>query len=266
MITKTKLYKGEVELVFDDVKHTYEANGQIVFGVTSVVGVLDKPALMYWSANMGAEFADKCLVPGLMIDELNKPAIIEGIKTAFRKKSKEAADIGTAVHAYLESYLNAGINKKPLPEMPVNPLIRKAIEAFLDWTKANDVKFIASERKVYSRQYGYAGTLDALGYVNGELAIIDFKTSNGIYDDYFVQTAAYAHAVNEEDGTNITKCYIVRVPKDGSEFEVQEDENYLMNFQSFIGCLENYKRKMYLKGQEIERYKVKLNKIKEEAC
>lgn len=263
MITKNKLYNGEIELVFDDVKHTYEANGKIVYGVTSVTGVLDKPALMYWSANMGAEFADKALVPGMVIDELNKPAIIDGIKTAFRKKSKEAADIGTAVHAYLEAYLNAGINKQPLPAMPVNPLIRKEIEAFLAWTKENDVKFIASERKVYSKKYGYAGTLDALGYVNGELAIIDFKTSSGIYDDMFVQTSAYANAVNEEDKTEITKTYIVRVPKDGSEFEVQVDEDMDINFKSFLGCLENYKRKMYLKGKEIEAYKVKLKAIKE---
>lgn len=263
MITKSKLYNGEVELVFDDVKHTYEANGQIVFGVTSITGVLGKDALVYWAANCGAEWADKVLKPGMVIDEINKPAIIAGIKTAHRNKKTEAADIGTAVHKYLEEYLNAGINGDVLPEMPVNPHIRAAIEAFLEWTKANKVKFIASERKIYSKKYKYAGTLDALGYVNGKLSIIDFKTSSGIYDDMFVQVAAYANAVNEEDGTKIEDCYIVRVPKDGSEFEVQRDENLKLNFKSFLGCLENYKRQRFLKSQEIERYKVKLNSVVE---
>jgi len=258
MITKTKLYNGDVELVFDSVKHTYEANGKIVFGVTSITGVLDKPALMYWSANMGAEYADKVLVPGMVIDELNKPAIIEGIKTAFRKKSKEAADIGTAVHKYLEDYLNAGINGEPLPEMPVNKHIKNAILAFLEWTKENKVKFVSAERKVYSKKHGYAGTLDALGYVNGKLAIVDFKTSSGIYPEMFIQTSAYAQAVNEEDGTEIKDCYIVRVPKDGSEFEVQKDDHLDLNFKSFLGCLENYKRQMFMKGVEIEKYKKKL--------
>jgi hypothetical protein len=245
-------------LVFDSVKHTYEANGKIVYSVTGATGVLDKPALVFWAANKGAEFADNVLVPGMQIDELNKPAIIEGIKTAFRKHSKEAADIGTAVHAYLEAYLNAGINKQPLPAMPVNEHIRKAIEAFLAWTKANEVKFVAAERKIYSKKYGYAGTLDALGYVNGELCIIDFKTSSGIYPEMFVQTSAYAHAVNEEDGSKIKTCYIVRVPKDGSEFEVQKDAHVDLNFKSFLGCLENYKRQMFMKTIEIEKYKQKL--------
>lgn len=262
MITKTKLYDGKVELVFDDVKHTYEANGKIIFGVTSITGVLDKPALMYWSANMGSEFANKALVVGMTIDELNKPAILEGIKTAFRQKSKEAADIGTAVHKYLEEYLNAGINGDPLPKMPVNEHIRKAIEAFLEWTKENKVKFIAAERKIYSKKHGYAGTLDALGYVNGELCIIDFKTSSGIYPEMFIQTSAYAEAVNEEDKSKITTCYIVRVPKDGSEFEVQKDDHMKLNFDSFLGCLTNYKRQMFMKTIEIEKYKKKLEEAK----
>ena len=260
---KVKLYNGEVELIFDPATHTYTANGEIVFGVTSVVGVLDKPALVYWSANMGAGFADKVLVPGMIIDEINKPAIISGIKTAFRKKSSEAADIGTAVHAYLESYLKAGINKETLPDLPVNPLIRSAFEAFKTWTKDNNVKFIDSERKIYSREHQYAGTLDALAEVNGKLAIVDFKTSSGIYDDMLIQTSAYAKAIEEEDQKPIEECWILRIPKDGSEFETRKDDMVDMNFKSFLGCLENYRRKMYLKGVEIESKKIKLKKIME---
>lgn len=255
------MYKGKVELVFDSVKHTYEANGKIVFGVTSITGVLDKPALVYWAANMGAEWFEKNIPMGTVIDEISRSKIIEGIKTAFRKKSKEAADIGTAVHKYLEEYLNAGINKEPLPDMPHNENIRNAIKAFLEWTKENKVKFIASERKVYSKKYGYAGTLDALGYVNGELAIIDFKTSSGIYPEMFIQTSAYAQAVNEEDGSSIKTCYVVRVPKDGSEFEVQQDNHMELNFKSFLGCLENYKRQMFMKTIEIDKYKKKLKEV-----
>lgn len=264
-VQTNKLYKGKVELIFNDATHTYTVDDKIVYGVTSVVGVLDKPALVYWSANMGAEFAGKVLEVGMVIDELNKPAIIDGIKTAFRKKSKDAADIGTAVHAYLEEYLNAGINKQPLPAMPVNKHIRAAIEAFIAWTKENKVKFLASERKIYSKEYGYAGTLDALAMVNGKLAIVDFKTSNGIYPDYFLQTAAYAKAIEEEDGTPIEETWILRVPKDGTDFGTAKDDNVDMNFRSFLGCLENYKRIMYLKGKKIEERKVKLTNIMQEA-
>lgn len=258
MITKDKLYNEEIELVFDSVKHTYEANGKIVFGVTSITGILDKPALLWWVNKVDVEYLEKELKMGMVIDELVKSKLLTGIKGLFRKRSGEAADIGTMVHKYLEEYINAGIAGNPLPPMPHNEHIRKAIEAFLVWCKENKVKFVSAERKIYSKKHKYAGTLDALGHVNGKLSIIDFKTSKGIYDDMFVQTSAYAKAVSEEDGVDIKDCYIVRVPKDGSEFEVQRDENLALNFKSFLGCQENYKRMRILKTKEIEKYKVKL--------
>lgn len=264
-----KLYNNKVELKFDEATHTYTVDGKVVFGVTSIVGVLDKPALIYWGINKAIEFIQAAIKPGFVADEINLPPILEGAKTAHRKLSREAADIGTAVHKYLEDYLKAGIAKETLPPLPVNPLIRKAVIAFLDWSKENNVKFIASERKIYSKKHEYAGTLDALAYVGDKLCVIDFKTSNGIYDDYWLQCAAYAEAVEEEDGDKVSDCYILRIPKDGSEFAYEKMSDFGDNyrevcFKSFIGCLENYKRKMWLKGKEVEERKVKLNKIMEE--
>ena len=36
-----------------------------------------------------------------------------------------------------------------------------------------------------------AGTPDAIGQVNGQLCLVDWKTSNGVYVDYLLQLAAY---------------------------------------------------------------------------
>lgn len=263
MTKKYKLYNGDITLEFNETTHTYTIDDKIIYGVTSIVGVLDKPALIYWAVGKAIEFLQRALKPGMIIDEVNLPSLLEGAKTAHRKHLKDAGDIGTAVHEYLEKYLKAGINKEKLPELPVNKNIRAGVKAVIDWAKENNVKFLASERKIYSKKYGYAGTLDALAEVNGKLAIVDFKTSNGIYDDMFLQTAAYARAIEEEDGKKIEECWILRIPKDGSEFATAKDEMVEMNFKSFLGCLENYKRKMYLKGKKIEENKVKLKQIME---
>ena len=184
-VEKYKMYNGEVELTFDKDKHIYRVGEKIIYGVTSATGVLDKPALMYWAVNQALGFLDKALKPGLVIDELNKPKLLAEAKQIHRRKKEEAGDIGTAVHNYLETYIKAKINWEKTPDMPVNEQVKKGIVAFIKWARENKVQFISSERKVYSRKFEYAGTLDMEAIVNGKLAVVDFKTSSGIYPEYF---------------------------------------------------------------------------------
>jgi hypothetical protein len=42
-----------------------------------------------------------------------------------------------------------------------------------------------------SEVYQFGGTPDAIGRVNGELCLLDWKTSNSVYSDYLLQLAAY---------------------------------------------------------------------------
>lgn len=255
-----KLYNGQIELKFDNTSHMYTVNDKVVYGVTSAVGVLNKPALLYWAVNMAVEYLDANLTPGMVIDEVNKTTLLSEAKKAHRNILSTAADIGTAVHEYLEQYIKAGVNKQPLPAMPVNPQIRKGVEALLAWTKKNKVKFISSERKVYSKKYQYAGTLDAEIQVNGgELGLIDFKTSSGIYSEMLIQTAAYAKALEEEAGKKYKHIWILRMPKDGSMFGSAKNEHVDLYFKSFLGCLDNYRRVMWEKANKIQELKVKLN-------
>jgi hypothetical protein len=54
-----------------------------------------------------------------------------------------------------------------------------------------------SEIPLVSDTLRYGGTLDAIGQVGGERALIDFKTSNGTYADHVIQVAAYANLWSE---------------------------------------------------------------------
>lgn len=87
----------------------------------------------------------------------------------------------------------------------------------------------------------YAGTLDAEGYVDGRLAIIDFKTGKAIYPEARFQTAGYEAARREESGKSYTR-WIIRLDKDTGECDPQQIDDMEKDFAAFLGAFEAYKR------------------------
>lgn len=71
-----------------------------------------------------------------------------------------------------------------------------------------------------SEQYRFGGTPDAIGKVDGELCLIDWKTSNSVYSDYLIQIAAYKHLWEENHpGQLITGGYhLCRFAKENGDF------------------------------------------------
>jgi hypothetical protein len=108
--------------------------------------------------------------------------------------------------------------------------------AWEDWKKSVHLKPIAIEQVVYSPKYGYAGTLDLLAEVNGELAVLDWKTGKAVYSEAHLQNAAYRQAVREMGHGDPVKGYIVRLPKveTDPEFEVVEAEPEGSSFEVFL--------------------------------
>lgn len=257
MIIKYPLYKGKIILGFDDSKHAYSVDGKPVWGVTSIVGVIAKPALMYWAVNQAINFLQDNLQAGKIYDEMQIKNLLTEAKSAHTKAKNGAADIGTMIHEWIEKFLKAGLERKPLPKKPLNKEMKNAIDGFLDWTKKNKVKFLASEQKIYSRKYKYAGTLDAEAMVNGKRAIVDFKTGSRLYPEYFLQSTAYLYARREETGEKYDGgVYTLRLSKESKEqeieaFEVRKSENLTENFRAFLGCLVLYRWQMENKRREI---------------
>jgi hypothetical protein len=80
------------------------------------------------------------------------------------------------------------------------------MEQFKHFLADHQPEFVATEASVYSRTQRYAGTLDAIVRLNGQLIIVDYKTRGGtnyplsgqtkgaIYPDDALQLAAYRHA------------------------------------------------------------------------
>lgn len=248
---KYTLYNGEVELFFQEDKHLYTIGGFQVDGTTTALGIINKPALMYWAVNMALEYIGNNLKPGQALDEVQLKNLLADAKVAHKKKSTDAANIGTMIHEWIEQWIT-GKN----PKTPINIMMKLATDKFLEWVKENKVEFVDSERIVYSRKWGYAGTLDFIATINGKFVLGDFKTSTGIYDEYWLQVAAYEQAYREEfPDKQIDGAVIVRCGKDGS-LEIKESDAYKDNVMAFNAALVLYRR---LKKMKDEAFKAKQN-------
>lgn len=239
------LYNDTVELVFDPAKHLYTVDGNKVDGTTGALSVIAKPALLYWAVNKTIEHLTRCFQPGESYDEIQLKTFFENAKMAHRKKATEAADIGSLVHDWISDHV-----KQKNPRLPTNRFARNAVETFIKWEADHHVMFLESERALYSKQYNYAGTLDFIAVVDGKVKIGDYKTSTGIWDEYWFQIASYQQAYLEEfPAREISGGIIVRIGKDGS-LEVAERDDYEKNVAAFNAALVLYRRLNELKAEK----------------
>lgn len=233
------MYDGKITMTFDTFKHQYTVDGQVIPGVTSVLGILGKPALMYWAANCAADYFKENITPGVALDELQIDSIWNRAKKAHTQKKTDAGTLGSFVHRWVEDYING-----KAPEMPVNPEMRGSVQRFLDWEKAHKVKFLLSEQPIYSPSRGFAGTTDFVCMIDGKMWLGDLKTSSGIYSEYFSQTSAYLNArIEEYPSEDFAGAVVVRVGKTDGEIEVAQ-KSYVELFpyyELFLSCLDAYK-------------------------
>ena len=230
---KFELYDGEVTLAFDERKHVYTVAGKPVVGVTTVTGVINKN-LTWWASRMAVDHIKSKLTPGQAYDEIEIEEMLEDAYRAHSRSSMKAASIGTMVHSWIENWI-AGAE----PDMPVNKKAVNAIEQFLKWVGEHDVKFLASEQRVYSRKHRFAGTFDFTAEIDGKVYLGDIKTSSGIYPEYFVQTGGYDLALLEEKNQKFHGHIIINTPKEGDfKFKILERPATLR--QAFLGALNLY--------------------------
>ena len=177
-------------------------------------------------------------------------------KKAHKEKLVDAGDVGSAAHSWIEDSIRAAIKNNqgvvanltmPAPE---DERARNCGRAALDWMKLHNVRWLKTEHKIYSRQYGYAGTMDGLAFVDScdgeccylkkfrdQLSIIDWKSSNYLRIDYLLQTAAYQQAEMEEFETDIRARWILRLGKEDGKFEPWYETDFARDFETFKYCL-----------------------------
>ena len=140
------------------------------------------------------------------------------------KVTKAATSRGTDMHSLCESHLK---NEKLPSVQPLSQYLFKQSKPYLD--KINNIH--ALEDSLYSTILGVSGTVDCIAEYDGDLAVIDFKTSKKPkpvewIENYFVQAAAYACMFYEMTDIPVKKLVILMSCENGEvvEYIIDSDE------------------------------------------
>lgn len=232
--------------------HSYTLDGDHVPGATTMGhgGYPTSEALISWMKSQSAEAAFdigfKLGKVGVPPTDTERKEIIKTAKSADKKKSKEAAEIGSLVHEYCYQLEMTKVSEELLSKIKQHPdkdKIELGIEKFTEWKKTNEDKIVASEQIVASITHKYGGKFDRLATRNGVLILSDFKTSSGIWVDHKIQLAAYRIAIREWLGLDVQGIEILRFGKEDGTFEAElvTDPNTLSDLeQQAIRCRETY--------------------------
>ena len=190
--------------------------------ITSITSWINREIFRSWRARVGNEEADKV--------------------------TKAATSRGTDMHTLTEHYL---LNEELPTVQPLSEFLFKQSKPKLDLID----NIHAIEKPLYSLKLGVAGTVDCIAEYEGELAVIDFKTSKKPkprkwIDHYFVQCAAYACMLYEMKEIPVKKFVIIMSCEDG-EVVVYEERNkakYIKLLSEYIGEFVNFKLQEYGKA------------------
>lgn len=208
----------------------YKIDGESLPSVTAILGAVNKPALVNWAAKTEREMvyaAIRALISDPDVKRANFMPSLEiavGREKAHSKELAKALTIGSEAHGLIEWHLRRELKEVVGPEPKISEKALWAFMVYEEWRKAANLSVSLVEQVVYSKRYGYAGTLDLGGQIDHEnerLFIVgDFKTGKAIYKESHLQVAAYAHALVEMGyaDTMPAGC-IVRLPKVESDPE-----------------------------------------------
>ena len=151
--------------------------------------------------------------------------------------TRKATARGTDMHSMTEHYL---LNEDLPKVAPMGDMLFKIAKPTLK--KIDNIHSL--EGSLYSKELGIAGTVDCIAEYEGELSVIDFKTSKAPkprewIDGYFVQAAAYACMYYELTGVAVKKLVIIMACEDG-ECVVYEERDKLKYMRLLVTYIENF--------------------------
>ena len=193
--------------MIDGVRYYDTPDGQKLVSITSIISHYNREIFTKWRKRVG-------------VDEANKI-------------TKAATSRGTDMHTLVENYM---LNKELPTVQPLSEFLFKQAKPDLD--KIDNIHAI--EQALFSRELGVAGTVDCIAEYDGELAVIDFKTSKKPkpekwIEHYYVQCAAYACMLYEMTGIMVKKFVIIMSCENG---EVEVYEQY--DKRKYINLLTEY--------------------------
>lgn len=226
--------------------------GQAVKGVTTILSILSKPPLIFWGYRQGMENYERLMksisnAHGIIKDLKDKELLMMLMRdfqpTGLYDKRDKAGNAGTLAHTFVENHVR-GLSD-PKTDGFQEEVIKKAegcYLTFLDWEKANKIKYIGSEVELTSEVFPYGGTIDyviqsAMTPVD-MVDILDIKTGKDIYLEAKLQVRAYKILWDEKDERKVAGFHILRLGENGEfnhEYYPGLDEGYFKVFLNLLG-------------------------------
>lgn len=118
-----------------------------------------------------------------------------------------AGDKGSKIHNAIENLISGEtikmdsqfMNNSTEKEEDLKVEEYEAIMAFQNWANKVQPEFIANEITVISEKHNFAGTVDCIARINGQIWIIDFKTSQYVWPEMEIQISAYKKALSDQN-------------------------------------------------------------------
>jgi hypothetical protein len=196
----------------------------IVPGVTTIVGVLDKPALVPWANRRG----------------------LQGIDT--RKYVDDKADIGTLAHAMIiDKLLGRETDTADYSQNQIDAA-ENACLSFYEWQNKHNLMIVNGEYSLVSETHKFGGQYDIFGIIDGHNELLDLKTGSGIWEEHYYQLGGYLLLLDEYLTPSQTpdRARILNVPRTESEtFQevVLSPKVIELAKEQFLDCLRIYNRK-----------------------
>jgi len=213
----------------------------------------DKPQLGDWFKRQGALAAIRHIeaIPSLLKTS-TEDAVVKMLASAADKARDDAGNIGTLTHQAIEHRVRKesaeGCTRHDEPPCvwPLPDDVAKGLEGFVKWGTDRKPKIIASEFMVVSETERYGATGDLAMTIDGDIWLVDVKTSSGVYAETGLQLAAIRwadHAGVPDDPKpyrvpQATHYGVLHVRPDGTEmvrFDVTDAE-----FRAFLACRDLY--------------------------
>jgi len=233
----------EIQLNEASHRYFYEEAGKKIYlpSVTTIINILDKPALLFWHVKQTVAYIGQHL-PELRAEDLTKEKALEILgkaKEYAKELAQEQADIGKKIHDLIHLHL---LGEK-IDLSVEDEKVQAGFLAFLSWLNEHEFEPLAMEKIIYHPEYMYAGKLDVAGILDGELAIMDWKSSNGIYLEHYLQLSAYVKAYQAMENKPVKKAFIIHLGKEDGSFMAYEMKDIETPFSLFLSCLNIYNGK-----------------------
>lgn len=232
-----KEFKIDVPEDYIVTKHDYIINGEKFCRVTHTLGIIAKHGLANWYLKLGKVRANAIMVA--------------------------RQELGTKVHKLFERTLKG----EKIHTDSFESEIQEDIELFHEFRRETGLKAEALEQKLWSNEHKYAGTCDYIGWYksfskylpkrgrgkkratipsrfkSSSRVVGDWKTSSAIYEEYWLQLSAYAHAFYEITGIKLDGAFIAQFRNDEINVEERTWDELVELFEIYKAALILYKWK-----------------------